>query len=92
MSTVLDDVVDLLAEVLGEDFLMDTEVTADTSFNDDLALESIEFVELSEKIQDRYGQQVNLVDFISAMDIDGITAITVGQLVGYIEDQLAAAV
>jgi acyl carrier protein len=91
MNSVLDDIVDLLAEVLGTEFLVDTEVTLDTSFNDDLALESIEFVELSEKIQEHYGQQVNLVDFISDMDIDGITAITVGQLVGYIEDQLAAA-
>ena len=90
MSSVLDEIVGILAEVLGEDFLLDTEITPDTSFSDDLALESIEFVALSEKLQEHYGERVNLVAFISDMDIDAIMAITVGQLVGYIEAQLAA--
>jgi len=89
MSSVFDEVVCLLIEVVGEDFLLDTEITPDTSFNTDLALESIEFVALSEKLQDHYGARVNLVSFIGDMDVDGIMAITVGQLVGYIESQLA---
>ena len=91
MSSVLDEIVGILAEVLGEDFLLDSEITPDTSFSDDLALESIEFVALSEKLQEHYGERVNLVAFISDMDIDSIMAITVGQLAGYIEAQLAAA-
>jgi acyl carrier protein len=91
MSSVLDEIVGILAEVLGEDFLLDSEITPDTSFSDDLALESIEFVALSEKLQEHYGERVNLVAFISDMDIDAMMAITVGQLVGYIEAQLAAA-
>jgi len=89
MSSVFDEVVCLLIEVVGEDFLLDTEITPDTSFNTDLALESIEFVALSEKLQDHYGARVNLVSFIGDMDVDGIMAITVGQLVAYIESQLA---
>jgi acyl carrier protein len=90
MSSVIDEITGILAEVLGEDFLLDTEVSAETSFSDDLALESIEFVELSERLQERYGQQVNLPAFIAHMDIDEIMAITVGQLAGYIQAQLAA--
>jgi acyl carrier protein len=90
MSSVLEEVVGLLTEVVGDDFLLDTEITPDTSFSEDLALESIEFVALSEKLQDHYGARVNLVSFIGDMDIDGIMAITVGELVGYIESQLAA--
>jgi acyl carrier protein len=92
MSSVFNEVVAMLAEVLGEDFLLDTEITPATSFSDDLALESIEFVALSEKLQARYGTRVNLVSFVADMDIDGIMAITVGKLVGYIESQLAASV
>lgn len=91
MSSVFDEVVGMVTEVIGEDFLLDEEITPDTSFNDDLALESIEFVELSEKLQEHYGERVNMVAFIADMDVDGIMAITVGQLVGYIEAQLAAA-
>lgn len=92
MSSVFDEVVGIFTEVVGEDFLLDTEITADTSFSDDLALESIEFVQLSEKLQEHYGARVNLVSFVGDMEIDDIMAITVGKLVGYIEAQLAASV
>ena len=91
MSSVLDEITSILGEVLGEEFLLEGQLTAQTSFSEDLALESIEFVELSEKLQERYGQRVNLVNFIADMDIDAIMAITAGQLAAYIEAQLAAA-
>jgi acyl carrier protein len=91
MSSVLDEISDILAEVLGEEFLLDVQVCHETSFSDDLALESIEFVELSEKLQERYGERVNLAAFIADMDIDEIMAMTVGQLADYIEAELAAA-
>jgi acyl carrier protein len=90
MSSVLDEIVGILAEVLGAEFLLDSQITPETSFSDDLALESIEFVELSERLQEHYGERVNLVAFIADMEIDDIMAITVGQLAGYVEGQLAA--
>ncbi len=85
MSEVLDEIVRMLTEVVGEDFLLDTEITPDTTFSDDLALESIEFVALAEKLQQRYGDRVNLVSFIGEMDIDDIMNMTVGTLAGYVE-------
>ena len=90
MSDVLDQVVRVLTEVVGEDFLLDTEITPDTTFTDDLALESIEFVALSEKLQEYYGDRVDFVAFIGEMDIDDLMTMTVGTLTGYIESQLAA--
>jgi acyl carrier protein len=91
MNDVLDEVVRILTEVVGEDFLLDTEITPGTTFGDDLALESIEMVALAERLQDHYGDRVNFVAFIGGMDIDSITALTVGQLAGYVESQTAAA-
>jgi acyl carrier protein len=89
MSTaVFDQIADLVREVVGEDFLLDQEITPDTSFSHDLALESIEFVELSERLQEHYGQRANLATFIADMDIDAITEITVGELAGYVTGQL----
>ena len=90
MSSVLDEITAILAEVLGEEFVSDVEITPDTSFSEDLALESIEVVELSEKLQDRYGARVNLAIFFADMDIDTIMVLTVGQLVDYVQAQLAA--
>lgn len=90
MSAVFDEVVKIVTDVVGEDFLLDEEITPETSFNGDLGLESIEFVELSEKLQEHYGERVNLVEFIADKDLDGMMAITVGELVTYIESQLAS--
>ena len=81
---VLADVVTLLTEVVGADFLLDVEVTRDTTFNGDLALESIEFVALAEKLRERYGARVDFAALVAGMDIDEITGMTVGRLVDHI--------
>ena len=85
MSDVLDEVVRILTEVVGEDFLLDIEITPETTFSDDLALESIEVVALAGKLQEHYGERVNLASLISDMDINDIIAMNVGKLVSYIE-------
>lgn len=92
MSTVFDEVTWIIGEVIGAHFLLDAGITPRTSLSDDLALESIEFVELSEKLQERYGERVNLAAFIADKEIDAIMSVTVGQLTDFIESQLAAAV
>lgn len=89
MSDVFGQVVRILTEVLGEDFLLDTQITADTTFSDDLALESIEFVMMSEKLQEHYGDRVDFVSFIGELGINEIMDMTVGTLASYIEGQLA---
>lgn len=90
-DTILGDVGRLLTEVVGEDFLLDEEITEDTTFSDDLALESIEFVALAEKLQQHYGGRVDFAAFVADMDIDEIMGMTVGTLVRYIADRTAAA-
>jgi acyl carrier protein len=91
MSGVFDEVAGIVRDVVGEDFLLEQQITPDTSFSEDLALESIEFVELSERLQERFGRRANLATFISGMDIDQIMDITVGELAAYIATQLASA-
>jgi acyl carrier protein len=90
MSGVFDEVAGVVRDVVGEDFLLEQQITPGTSFSEDLALESIEFVELSERLQERFGPRANLATFIGGMDIDQIMDITVGELAAYIETQLAA--
>jgi acyl carrier protein len=71
---VLDEVVRMIEEVVGEDVLLGMEVTPQTTFSDDLGLESIEFVALAERLRERYGDRVDLVAFLGDMDIDEIMA------------------
>ena len=89
---VLADVVQMITEVVGDDeFLLDVPITCDTTFGEDLALESIEFVALAEKLQQRYAGRVDFTAFLADLDLDQIIAMTVGQLVGFIKAQGATA-
>jgi acyl carrier protein len=89
---ILNEVVQILVDVIGEDFLLEVEVGSDTTFTDDLALESIEFVALGDALQRHYGGRVDFAAFVADMDLDEIMAMTVGDLVSHIESRLSIAV
>ena len=74
----------LVVEVAGDEILLAGPLTMETSFNRDLELESIEFVALAEKLQQRYGAEVDFVGWISTKELDQIIALTVGELVEFI--------
>ena len=74
----------LIVEIAGEDIALLTPIEMETSFNADLELESIEFVALAEKLQQRYGTSVDFVGWISKKELDQIIALTVGELVEFI--------
>jgi acyl carrier protein len=81
---VLADLEEMLIEVIGDDLLLDGPLTMETSFDQDLQLESIEFVALSEKLLETYGEQVDFVSWLAEMELDDIIALTVGQLVDFV--------
>ena len=83
-AAVLADVERMLIDVIGDDLLLDGPLTMDTSFDEDLQLESIEFVALSEQLLETYGEQVDFVAWLAEMTLDEIVALTVGQLVGFV--------
>ncbi len=80
-NAVLGDVTTMIHEILGDD---GAEVTMETSFSDDLELESIEFVALAEKLTKRYGKEVDFAGWLSSMELDKILALKVGDLVEHI--------
>ncbi|AGL21064.1 acyl carrier protein [Actinoplanes sp. N902-109] len=86
----LTDVATMLKAVLG-DFGDDTEITMDTTFRDDLGMESIDVVSLAGRLQARYGTAVNFALFVSGLDVESVGELKVGQLVTYIEDSLEKA-
>jgi acyl carrier protein len=89
-NDVLDEVVRMLVDVVGEDFLLDVEVGRGTTFNQDLALESIEFVALAERLQQVYRGRVDFAAFVAGLDLDEIMTMRVGDLVAHIESRLTA--
>ncbi|MEV6448346.1 phosphopantetheine-binding protein [Amycolatopsis sp. NPDC051716] len=88
--TVLAQLAEMLRELLEEYGLDDTEITMDTTFHDDLELESVDLVALSGQLREHYGDRVNFATFIAERDLDEIIALTVGELVRYIVASLRA--
>lgn len=87
---VLRDVAAMIVDIVGEDYLLDLEIDMETAFNDDLELESIEFVALAERLTDRYGERVDFVAWLADMELDDLIAMTVGQLVEFVGQSLEA--
>ena len=88
-QAVLADLTRMIAEVLEDVGAVDTEITLDTTFRDDLDLESIDLVALGGLLGERYGDRVNFAEFVADLDLDTIIALTVGDLVEYVLTSLS---
>jgi acyl carrier protein len=86
-TAVLADVDTMLRSVLG-DFGPDAEITMDTTFRDDLGMESLDVVSLAGRLQARYGNSVNFALFVSTLDVASVGELKIGQLVDYISESL----
>jgi acyl carrier protein len=83
-AEVLAEVTEMITEVIGVDELVGLEIGLETSFQEDLEVESIEFVVLSERLMARYGEDVDFVGWMAGMELDEIIALTVGDLVAFV--------
>ncbi|MFI9249035.1 acyl carrier protein [Streptomyces sp. NPDC053069] len=89
-DAVLADVTGMLRTVLAEYGDDDVVIGLSTTFNRDLELESIDLVTLAGLLEERYGQRVNLAEFLAGMEFDEIIELTVGRLVEYVVWSLKA--
>ncbi len=84
-AQLLEDVKGLIASIIGQDVdLNDNDIGFDTSFSHDLELESIEFVLLSEKLQERFGDKLDFAGWLSHKELDEIIKLKVGDVVEFI--------
>jgi len=84
VADVLETVSDILVDVIGPEYLLDLEIGIQTRFDEDLEIESLEFVALAERLLHHYGGQVDFVAWLATMELDEIIALTVGDLVKFI--------
>ena len=80
----------MIKDVLGNDWDPDLTIQPETSFSDDLELESIEFVALAEKLQAKYGNQVDFVAWLSEKELEELIGMKVGQVSEYIDQCLSS--
>lgn len=84
-ASILAEVAEMLRAVLGEAAAAD-DITMDTTFRQDLEMESIDVIALAGRLQARYGSAVNLAQFVAALDLESVRDLRVGQLVEFIAD------
>lgn len=89
-TNVLDVIRAMIGEIVGEEYVLDLEIDMDTSFEDDLELESIEFVKLGAKLTEHYGGNVDFAAFLADKDLDEIIEMRVGEVVAYIMSATAS--
>ncbi|HJQ45296.1 MAG TPA: phosphopantetheine-binding protein [Amycolatopsis sp.] len=74
----------MLRAILEDYAAEDIEIGPASTFYEGLGLESIDLVALAGMLADRYGEQVNLAEFLAEKELDEIVALTVGQLADYV--------
>jgi acyl carrier protein len=80
----LADVIGIIRSTINEDWIMDVEIDAATRFNNDLEIESIEFVRIADAIQRHYGTTLDIVGWLSGKTIHELIALSVGELAQYV--------
>jgi acyl carrier protein len=81
---LLEAVRSILTDLIGPQNLLGQPIELDTSFDADLEMESIEFVLLTERLQERYGDDIDFVAWLSTKEFEEIVELTVGDLVAFL--------
>ncbi|MGH9214599.1 MAG: acyl carrier protein [Acidimicrobiales bacterium] len=81
----------LITEVVGEEFCEVYDIGLDSTFAEDLELESLEILELAERLIETYEGKVDFVGWFATMEFEELVELDVGTLVGFIASQLAGA-
>jgi len=79
---------EMLQQVLGDDWVPESPIGMETTFSYDLEVESIEFVALAEKLEERYGASIDFPSWVAQMELEELTNLNVGELVEYINSCL----
>jgi acyl carrier protein len=82
--TIVEQIAAVIREAVAEDWIREFEIGPDTSFNDDLELESIEFVAIASGLQQRYGAQVDLIGWLSGRQFDELIRLRVGDIANFV--------
>lgn len=82
---ILQQVIAVIRDAIAEDWVQDFEIDADTSLNNDLEIESIEFVSIADRLQKKFGSRVDLIGWLSQQNIEELIAMTVGDIVDFVD-------
>jgi len=87
-ETVQRTVIDTIIDVVGQEFYEECEVGLDSTFAEDIELESMEMMEIAERLMLTYEGQVDFVAWFADMELEQIIDLTLGGLIDFIVDSI----
>ncbi|MDR2949907.1 MAG: phosphopantetheine-binding protein [Prevotella sp.] len=75
-----------ISDIIGADIAEELDITQDSNFTKDLEMDSIELVAFAEKVRVKYGDGIDFAKWLSAMDLDQIVKLNIGDIVNFIVD------
>jgi acyl carrier protein len=73
-----------LREVVGDWYYDECQVGLDSTFAEDVQLESMEVMEVAEKLMDAYEGRVDFVAWFADMELEVLVELTVGHVIDFI--------
>ena len=84
-SATFDVVAELLTELVGD--VLGIEITPETTFHEDLQLESIDLVTFASILAEHFGAEVNLAEYLAEQDLDDVIGLTVGDIARFVGER-----
>jgi acyl carrier protein len=81
-------VIDTIIEVVGQEFYEESDITLDSSFAEDIELESTEVLEIGERLIEIYEGRVDFIQWFAEMDLEDLINITLRDFVEFIVTSL----
>ncbi len=78
-----------LSEVIGEEFYSEYNVSNESTLTGDLEMESMEIVELAEKIKVYYKNTVDMSEWMAQLSLEKLVQLSVGDIVEFIENAVS---
>jgi acyl carrier protein len=78
----------IIRDVTGEGDEWAVRIAPESALEGDLGLESGELVEVGARLRDRFGDRVDVLAFVSGLDIDGLIDLTVADLAAYVAGEV----
>lgn len=75
-----------ISDIIGADIAEELDITQNSNFTKDLEMDSIELVAFAEKVRLRYGTDIDFTKWLSAMDLEQIVKLNIGDIVNFIVD------
>jgi acyl carrier protein len=83
-ESVHETVVRNIIEVVGQEFYEESEIGLDSTFSEDVELESTEVMEIAERLMEIYEDQVDFVGWFADMDLEDLVDLRLRDLIDFI--------